>query len=92
MDLKEIATLLGRVTKEIGTAPNRVKLTMNYFVIAVGAYVQPLLNEAKAVAKQIGAVKVDMGATACKVPLAAAYIEKIEKMGRVGKKRKTMRC
>ena len=92
LDLKEIETLLGRVAKEIGTAPNRVKLTMNSFVIAVGAYVQPLLKEAKAVAKQIGAVKVDMGETACKVPLAAAYIEKVEKMGRVGKKRKTMRC
>ena len=92
LDLREIETLLGRVAKEIGTAPNRVKLTMNYFVMAVGAYVQPLLKEAKAVAKQLGAVKVDMGETACKVPLAAAYIEKIEKMGRVGKKRKTLRC
>jgi len=92
LDLKEIEALLARVTKEIGTAPNRVKYTMNYFVIAVGSYVKPLLKEAKAVAKQLGIVKVDMGETACKVPLATAYIEKIEKMGRVGKKRKTLRC
>jgi 3-methyladenine DNA glycosylase AlkD len=92
LDLKEIDALLARVTHEIGTAPNRVKLTMNYFVIAVGAYVKPLLKEAKRVAKQLGRVKVDMGETACKVPLATAYIEKIEKMGRVGKKRKTLRC
>jgi 3-methyladenine DNA glycosylase AlkD len=92
LDLKEIEALLGRVTKEIGTAPNRVKLSMNNFVIAVGAYVKPLLKEAKAVAKQLGAVKVDMGETECKVPLATAYIEKIEKTGRVGKKRKTLRC
>jgi hypothetical protein len=33
-----------------------------------------------------------MGETACKVPDALAYIEKIESMGRIGKKRKTMRC
>jgi len=37
-------------------------------------------------------VEVDMGDTACKVPLALAAIEKIEAMGRVGRKRKTMKC
>jgi len=35
---------------------------------------------------------VDVGETACKVPLAIAYIEKTEAAGRIGKKRKTMRC
>jgi hypothetical protein len=54
--------------------------------------VKPLLGKAKAAAKKLGTVKVDMGETECKVPLALAYIEKIEGMGRVGKKRKTMRC
>ena len=92
LDLKEIEGLLGRIATEIGAVPNRVKYTMNIFVIAVGSYVKPLLQQAKAIAKQIGAVKVDMGETECKVPLATAYIEKIEKMGRVGKKRKTLRC
>jgi hypothetical protein len=65
---------------------------MNNFVISVGGYVAPLLDEAKAVARRIGKVSVDMGETDCKVPLATAYIEKIESMGRIGKKRKTMRC
>ena len=37
-------------------------------------------------------VSVDMGETACKVPLATEYIEKIERLGRVGKKRKTIKC
>lgn len=92
LDLKEIEGLLTRVTNEIGAAPNRVKMTMNNFVIAVGAYVRPLLKEVKAAAKQLGAVKVDVGDTACKVPLAIAYIKKIEKAGRVGKKRKSLRC
>ena len=74
------------------TAPNKVRYVMNQFVIAVGAYVKPLLAEAKKAAQAIGTVSVDMGDTACKVPDASEYIAKIEAMGRVGKKRKTVRC
>lgn len=92
LDLAEIQSLLDRAVKEIPSAPDRVRLAMNNFVISVGGYVKPLLNAARAAAKNIGAVRVDMGDTACKVPLATAAIEKIESMGRVGKKRKTMRC
>jgi hypothetical protein len=33
-----------------------------------------------------------MGETACNVPDAKSYIEKIESMGRIGKKRKMARC
>ena len=77
---------------QIGQAPNRVIMCMNGFVISVGSYVQPLLKQAKAIARKIGKVEVDMGDTACKVPLALEYIEKVEQAGRVGKKRKTMKC
>ena len=90
--LKEIQNLLDRVVEQITTAPNKVRYAMNGFVISVGGYVKPLLKAAKRAADEIGAVSVDMGDTACKVPLASAYIEKIESMGRVGKKRKTMKC
>jgi 3-methyladenine DNA glycosylase AlkD len=92
LDLAEIKQLLARVVKEIDKAPNFVRYTMNGFVIAVGACVKPLHNEAKAAAKKIGKVSVDMGDTACKVPLATEYIEKVVKAGRVGKKRKTIKC
>ncbi len=92
LDLTEIKGLLKRVENEIGSAANRVKYTMNGFVIAVGAYVRPVMKQAKATAKKLGKVDVDMGGTACKVPLALEYIEKIEKSGRAGKKRKTTRC
>jgi hypothetical protein len=90
--LEEIRTLLAQIVSGIHSAPNKVRYVMNQFVIAVGAYIKPLLAEAKKAAKAIGAVDVDMGDTACKVPLATEYIAKIESMGRVGKKRKTMRC
>jgi 3-methyladenine DNA glycosylase AlkD len=92
LDLAEIESLLGAVVKGIKSAENRVRYTMNGFVIAVGSYVKPLTKQAKATARQIGVVSVDLGDTACNVPLATAYIEKIEAAGRVGQKRKTIRC
>ncbi|QDT98729.1 DNA alkylation repair protein [Gimesia aquarii] len=92
LDLEEIKSLLDRVAREVHQAPNKVRYTMNGFVIAVGSYVKPLLKKAKQVAKKVGVVSVDMGDTACKVPQALTYIEKIESAGRVGKKRKTIKC
>jgi 3-methyladenine DNA glycosylase AlkD len=92
LDLAEIEGLLDHVAQHIHSAANDVRCTMNAFVIAVGAYVKPLLRKAKRVAQAIGTVDVDMGDTACKVPLASAYIQKIESAGRVGKKRKTIKC
>jgi 3-methyladenine DNA glycosylase AlkD len=92
LDLAEIEGLLGTIVKGIKSAQNRVRYTMNGFVIAVGSYVKPLSKQAKATARQIGAVSVDLGDTACNVPLATAYIQKIEAAGRAGQKRKTIRC
>ncbi|MGH9703966.1 MAG: DNA alkylation repair protein, partial [Candidatus Acidiferrales bacterium] len=92
LDLKEIERLLLTIVREIHGAQNRVRYTMNHFVIAVGTYVKPMLKQAKASARQIGAVSVEMGDTACRVRPAAAQIEKIEASGRVGRKRKTIRC
>lgn len=92
LDLDELAGLLERVRGEIHSAPNRVRYLMNGFVIAVGSYVPALTARAKAVAKAIGKVEVDMGGTACKVPAALDYIAKVEKAGRVGKKRATAMC
>lgn len=92
LNLTEIEDLLTIVVKEIGKAQNRVRSTMNGFVIAVGAYVAPLKKQAKQAAHQIGNVSVDVGDTACKVPLATNYIAKLEASGRAGKKKKTIRC
>lgn len=92
LDLKEIESLLGKIVKEIEKSQGRERYAMNYFVIAVGSYVKPLLKQAKAAAQNIGEVSVEMGHTACKAPVASAYIAKIESAGRQGKKRKTMRC
>ncbi len=92
LDLAEIRQLLDTIVAEIHGVPDRVRYTMNGFVIAVGGYVRPMAKAAKAAAKKIGKVTVNMGDTACKVPDALPYIEKMESAGRAGKKRKTIRC
>jgi 3-methyladenine DNA glycosylase AlkD len=92
LDMDEVEGLLQEVEKNISRAPNRVRYAMNNFVIAVGGCVKPLLKRAKMAAKKIGKVDVDMGDTSCKVPLATEYIDKIEKAGRVGRKRATTKC
>ena len=91
LDLADIEQRLTAITNEIHEAKNRVRYTMNGFVIAVGTYVRPLSNQAIAIAKKVGKVSVDMGDTACKVPLATASIEKAKAAGKLGKKRKSIR-
>lgn len=92
LDIKAIEKLLDIIKKDIHGSLNRVRHTMNGFVIAVGSHVPSLTNKAKNIAVSIGKVNVNMGDTACKVPDALTYIQKIESMGKVGNKRKTARC
>lgn len=92
LDLHEITQLLEQVRTTIHAERNRVRYTMNTFVITVGAYCFPLFEAATEVANVIGKVHVDVGQTACKVPLATEYIHKVESMGRVGTKKKTCIC
>ena len=92
LDVAVYDALLDRVEKNIHEAQNRVRFTMNGFVIAVGSYIEELTEKALGVAEKIGKVDVDVGDTACRVPLATDYIRKVIDKGRVGKKRKTARC
>ena len=92
LDIAIIKKLLQRIIKEIHSAPNRVRYTMNGFVIGVGSYIKELTKEAVDTAKKIGDVYVDMGGTACKVPAATDYIKKLEAKGYIGKKKKTVKC
>ena len=92
LDLAAIEQLLTTIPADITAAKNRVKYDMNKFVIAVGSYVLPLHAQAMATAKKLRAVAVDVGDTDCKVPLATEYIEKVKALGKLGQKRKTIRC
>ena len=92
LDLDLLRSRMAQAVRDIPSSPDRLKLAMNSYVIAVGCYVAYLNTEAKQAAREIGKVTADMGKTACKVPDAIAAIEKVESAGRLGKKRATMRC
>lgn len=90
LDMQEISQYLDHIAKVIHEEREEVKYQMNFFVIAVGGYVPELSEKAKELGEKIGKVTVDMGNTACKVPLIRPYIEKMEARG--VKKRKQARC
>ena len=92
LDIDVYQKLLKRIEQNIHKAPNRVRYTMNGFVIAVGSYIKSLTERASEAAGNIGKVSVDMGGTACKVPLAKDYIQKVIDKGYLGRKRKKARC
>jgi 3-methyladenine DNA glycosylase AlkD len=92
LDLKEVEALMKKAVAGVHEAPDRVRLAMNAFVICVGSYVTPLNKQAKAAARDMGTVSADRGETACKIPAALAYIEKVEAAGKAGIKKKGLRC
>lgn len=92
IDASLISELLAHAEKEIHNAQNRVRYTMNGFIIAVGTFFKPVRDNAKKVATKVGKVHVEMGGTSCKVPLAKAYIEKVEASNIARKKKKTAVC
>jgi hypothetical protein len=92
LDLKKIRGLLKRVEKEIHAAGNRVRYVMNVFVISVGSHIRELTEEARKTGMAIGPVTVHMNGTACKVPYAPNYIQKVADKGRIGRKKKMARC
>jgi 3-methyladenine DNA glycosylase AlkD len=75
-ELELLTSLLNRVESTIHNSPNRVRYSMNGFVISLGVYISALTEKAMNAAGRIGKVKVDMGGTACKVPIAKEYIQK----------------
>ena len=92
LDIAMYKKLLDIVENDIHKSKNRVKYTMNGFVISVGTYINELTRKASEIAEKIGKIEVNMNGTACKVPFAKDYIQKVIDKQRVGKKRKTARC
>ena len=90
LDIPEIEGLLDNIVEIIHSEREEVKYQMNGFVIAAGGYIPALAEKAKRYGAKIGKVSVDMGNTACKVPLIVPYIEKMEARG--VKKKKKARC
>lgn len=92
INMDEIIELLNIVETDINSNKNIVRYNMNGFVISVGIYIKELNERALEVAENIGNVKVDLGTTSCKVPVAKDYIQKAISMNRIGRKRKSCIC
>jgi len=92
LDLPEVKRLLQRVQKTINSAPDVVRYTMNWFIIAVGSAVKPLTDLALEIGEKLGPISADIGNNSCEVFFAPDYIRKVQKRGEIGKKRKTVKC
>jgi 3-methyladenine DNA glycosylase AlkD len=87
-----IESLVERVVEKIHTARNEVKSSMNGFLIALGCFCPSLTETVRKAAGEIGPVIVDQGDTACQTPGITAYLDKVEKAGRIGRTKKRARC
>ena len=92
LDKEALGKLMDRARNEVHSAKNRVKYSMNQFLIAAGSFVPDLTAKAKSLGEMVGTVEVDMGGTSCKVPGIVEYFEKVESKGKFGQKRKSAVC
>ncbi|MCY9661756.1 DNA alkylation repair protein [Paenibacillus chondroitinus] len=87
-DESKLAALLERVKNTIHDAPERTKYAMNNFIYTVGVSYLPLHDKAIETAKAVGPVEVERN----KSLIASERIQKEVEKGRIGFKRKYVRC
>ncbi|OBZ10288.1 DNA alkylation repair protein [Bacillus sp. FJAT-26390] len=88
----KIASMLELVKNTIHDAPDRTKFAMNNFVYTVGVSYQQLHDKAVETAKEVGPVEVNRGTAKSKFINASDNIQKATDKGRLGFKRKYVRC
>lgn len=88
----KLLAMLNRVRDTIHSQPNRTKYSMNNFIMTVGISFLPLHEEAKKIAEEVGTVEVFNGKKLCQAEVAIEYIQKAADKGRLGFKRKNVRC
>ena len=91
-DKDKLLAMLTRVRDTIHKQPNRTKVAMNNFIIAVGISYLPLHKEAKKIASEVGKVDVSTDKKLCQTSVAIEYIQNGVDKGRLGFKRKHVRC
>lgn len=91
-DRRKLLSMLEAVEKNIHTQPNRTRYAMNNFVIAVGVSFIPLHEEAMRTAERIGEISVLSGKGVCSLLNAFESIKSETQKGRLGFKRKNVRC
>ncbi len=91
-DREKLLTMLYMIRDTIHSQPNRTKYAMNSFIMSVGISYLPLHKEAIKVAKEVGVVEVTMDKKRCQTEVATDYIQNAVYKGKLGFKRKHVRC
>lgn len=89
---EKIAEMLMLVQNTIHDAPDRTKYAMNNFLYTVGVSYLPLHDKAVEISKEVGPVEVCRGTAKSKLLNAFVNIQKAADKGRLGFKRKYVRC
>jgi 3-methyladenine DNA glycosylase AlkD len=87
-----VMALLELAAATIREASPRLKRAMNKFIVAVGVSYQPLHDAALATADRIGAVELVSNGEIKVLPGAAEQIRAVAGKGRLGFKRRAVRC
>jgi 3-methyladenine DNA glycosylase AlkD len=87
-----VRELLELAASTIHEASPRLKRAMNKFIVAVGVSYTPLHDEALKTAERIGAVEVVSNGEAKCLSSAAEQIRKAAEKGKIGFKRRAVRC
>jgi hypothetical protein len=88
----KIANMLEMVQNTIHDSPERTKYAMNYFMLTVAVSFLPLHDKAVETAKAVGPVEVKRGKAKSSFLQASENIQKAVDQGRLGFKRKYVRC
>ncbi len=88
----KIANMLTQVKQTIHDAPERARYAMNQFIYTVGISYLPLHDLAVATAEEVGPVEIDQDKKKSKTLSASDTIQQAKEKGRLGFKRKYVRC
>lgn len=77
LDMEHINQTVQHVSKTLHNEVNRVKYTMNQFLISVGVYIKEQRDSIYNIGLSLGYIHVDMGKTSCKVPSITTYMDKV---------------
>ncbi|MBT2700391.1 DNA alkylation repair protein [Bacillus sp. ISL-40] len=88
----KIASMLDQVENMIHDSPERTKSAMNNFIYTVGISYLPLHDQAVETAKAVGPVEIKRDKKKSSILLASENIQKEIDRGKLGFKRKYVRC
>ncbi|MHB1342075.1 MAG: DNA alkylation repair protein [Coriobacteriia bacterium] len=91
-DVGSVRELLALAAATIHGAPPRVKRAMNGFIVAVGVSYAPLHDDALGTAEAIGTVQIVTNGEVTSLASAARQIRTAVEKGRIGFKRRAVRC